>query len=116
MILISKIDNPMNMKDLCLIALSNVNYKILSKALANHLKRILPNIIVNEQSTFIFGRTIMHNILIASEVVRHLHCKMCDGIGVMALKLDICKAYHRIDQGYLCDVMLKIGFACTQVN
>lgn len=52
--------------DLCAsyrpISLINVDAKILAKALAVYLENILPSIISDEQTGFIKGRQLFHNI------------------------------------------------------
>ena len=61
------------------------------------MKDILCRLISPFQATFVPSRSITNNILLESEV---LHClKRCTRgpIGDVALKLDISKAYDRVD-------------------
>jgi len=72
-----------------------VLYKILSKVLANLLKKVIGERISGAIS-FIEGRSILHNALIANEIVHHMKCKGGKH-GEVALKIDISKAYDRVD-------------------
>lgn len=74
-VLISKCEHPSSMKDLRLISLCNVIYKILAKVLANRLKEVIGKCISEEQSAFITGRSILDNALVASEIIHYLKCK-----------------------------------------
>lgn len=108
--LLPKKENVVCMKDLRPIALCNVLYKILSKVLANRLKRILPQVISENQAAFVPGRSINDNVLIAFELIHHMKKSLVGGEGDVALKLDISKAYDRVDWGYLRRRMLTLGF------
>jgi hypothetical protein len=68
-VLIPKVKSHVCVTDYHPISLCNVLYKLLSKALANMQKVILQNIITKNQSTFIQGRLISDNILVAYETL-----------------------------------------------
>lgn len=92
-VLIPKCDNPQSMKDLRPISLCNVIYKIVSKVLSNRLKAILPGLI----NVVVAGRSIQDNIRIAFEVIHMMKNKQRGNMGDVALKIDISKAYNRVD-------------------
>ena len=79
------------------ISLYNVLYKIYSKVLANCLKKILPSIITEHQSAFTKERLISNNILVAFETLHSMKNYKGGSYGYMTLKLDISKAYDRVE-------------------
>ena len=72
-------------------------YRLISKVLANRLKVILPDIISESQSAFQSKKAISDNILVAFETLHHMKTKKSRKIGSMALKLDISKAFDRVE-------------------
>uniref|UniRef100_A0A803PBY7 Reverse transcriptase domain-containing protein n=1 Tax=Cannabis sativa TaxID=3483 RepID=A0A803PBY7_CANSA len=105
-VLIPKKKHVTTMGDLRPISLCNVLYKVISKVLANRLKVVLPSVISENQSAFIPRRLISDNIMIAFEVMHYLKRKSKGMTGFMELKLDLSKAYDRIEWGFLKAMML----------
>ena len=74
-----------------------MGYKLFSKVLANRLKRILPKIITEHQSAFTKDHLILDNIIIAFESLHCMQNHKSEKDGYMALKLDMSKAYNRVE-------------------
>ena len=108
--LIPKVKNPKKVTELRPISLYNVIYKLISKVLANRLKVFLPEIISPTQSAFVPGRLISDNILIAYELTHHILNRKKGEKGFAAIKLDMSKAYDRVEWSFLGQMMEKLGF------
>jgi hypothetical protein len=109
--LVPKVKTPVHITDFRPISLCNVMYKLIAKVLANRLKNVLPFIISPSQSAFIPGRMITDNILVAFEALHTMDVKLKGREGFMALKLDMSKAYNRVEWSFLETVMRRLGFA-----
>ncbi|XP_074324401.1 uncharacterized protein LOC141661315 [Apium graveolens] len=83
--------------------------------LANRLKKILPQIISEEQSTFVRDRCISDNVIVAFEIIHHMRGEKRGEEGNVALKLDISKAYDRVNWDYLRKRMQDMGFLSYDV-
>jgi hypothetical protein len=108
-VLIPKTTNPESI-DLRPISLCNVVYKLVSKVLANRLKQVLPEIISPNQSAFVRGRLITDNNLLAYECTHFMQNKRGGKEGYAAVKLDMSKAYDRVEWDFLEKMMRKMGF------
>jgi hypothetical protein len=84
--------------------------------LANRLKKILPLIISPTQSAFIPGRLISDNILAAYETLHTMHTGLRGKKGYMSIKLDMSKAYDRVEWKFLEEVMKRMGFDGRWIN
>lgn len=84
--------------------------------LANRLKDVLDVIISPSQSAFVQDRLITDNIIIAGEVGHYLQRKRVGNDGWAALKLDMAKAYDRMEWSFLEGTLVALGFDSRWVD
>ena len=110
LVLIPKVQNPDSVSQFRPISLCNYSYKVLSKVLANRLKLFIPDIISPTQNAFVEGRLIQDNIGIAHELFHFLKTRKAKYKFELGIKLDMHKAYDRVEWDFLLEVMEKLGF------
>jgi hypothetical protein len=91
------------------ISLCNITYKIITKILANRLKDVLSKIISPLQSAFVPKRSIQDNSIIAHELLHTFNLKRGKG-GFMFLKIDMEKAFDKMEWSLILVIMQKLGF------
>lgn len=96
------------------ISLMESVYKILSKVLADKLKSVLHQVISGFQGVFISGRQVLDGVLmIANEVIDSI---LKNGSSGDPCKLDLEKAYDRVNWDFLDYMMRKMGFGLKWRN
>ncbi|PWA56180.1 hypothetical protein CTI12_AA420120 [Artemisia annua] len=133
---IPKIPSPDSLKDLRPISLCNVIYKIVSKlvihkwlvsvvkyltvlsesVLVNRIKGVLPGLIRETQSAFVTGRVITNNAIVAFEIFHWLKNKKSGRKGAMALKVDMSKAYDRLEWSFIRAALERFRFPQNFIN
>ena len=115
-VLIPEISNPAKISDYSPISLCNGIYKVISKCLVNRPRPVLDGIVSPEQSAFIPGRMITDNALVAFECIHYIKQEKDPTKIFCAYKLDLSKAYDRVDWRFLEQVMQRMGFASQLVK
>ncbi|KAL6227986.1 hypothetical protein ACLB2K_001940 [Fragaria x ananassa] len=93
--LVPKIASPQDMALFRPISLCSTLYKAISKVVVARLRPYLSELIGTNQASFIPGRQISDNIIVAQEVLHKFqHSKGANGF--LAWKIDLSKAYDRL--------------------
>lgn len=97
------------MTDFRPISLCNVIYKLCSKVITNRLKSVIPAMISPIQLAFVPNRLISDNVLLAFELNHFIKSKPKSKEDFMTLKLDVSKAYDRVEWAFLRLMLLRLG-------
>ncbi|KAA3464007.1 reverse transcriptase [Gossypium australe] len=115
-VLIPKVSQPITLVNFRPISLCTVMYKLVTKTIANRLQDVIGGCIDKAQSAFIPGRLISDNVLLAYELFYTFRQKRTGKRGYMAVKLDMSKAYDRVEWDFVMQVMRKMGFSSNWIE
>ena len=111
--LIPKVDRPSSFADYRPIALCNLLYKVVTKIIVGHMKETLGRFITQEQFGFLPDRQILDVAGIVQETIHSIKQKK---LSAMVLKLDLEKAYDKVDRTMLHLILLQIGIPLKMTN
>nr|KYP40468.1 Transposon TX1 uncharacterized [Cajanus cajan] len=109
MVLIPKVNHPVSLKEFRPISLCNVAWKVISKVIVARLRPFLQGVIGPFQGSFIPRRGTRDHSIIAQEAF-HFVRKDSSGVGSLALKIDLEKAYDRVRWEFLESTLVQFGF------
>ena len=109
-VLIPKTKHANSFKNFRPISLCNFSYKIIAKIITERLAKILDRLISPNQGAFVRGRWIAENTVVAQELI-HTIKKHKGKKGLMLLKIDLSKAYDRVEWCFLDMVLQAWGFS-----
>jgi len=114
--LIPKVPSPSKPEEFRPISLCNVILKIITKTMANRIKKILPHIVHDNQSAFLPGRLITDNSLIVFETLNYINKPRKKNFGHVGIKLDIAKAYDSLEWHFILNTLTAMGFPHTLIK
>ncbi|QHO04427.1 LINE-1 retrotransposable element ORF2 protein [Arachis hypogaea] len=87
--LIPKTEQVTSLKQMRPISLCNVSYKIITKIIANRLRKVMEKLVTLTQCSFISGRHSTDNIIITQEVIHSMRNKKKSSKDWMGIKIDL---------------------------
>jgi ribonuclease HI len=97
------------------ISLCNTIYKVVTKIIVNRVRPLLDKLVSPYQTAFVPGRRGVDNVVIAQELIHSLQKKR-GRKGQFILKLDLEKAYDRLEWSFIREVLLFFNFPIALVN
>lgn len=114
--LIPKVQQPKKMEEYMPISLCSVAYKLIAKAIANRLKKVLGTIISQTQAAFVPGRLIIDKVVVGFEYIHAINSKRNGKCGITTLKFDMREAYDIVEWSFLRKAMEGMRFSSNWID
>lgn len=95
------------------ISLTNIDYRIYAKTVANRLKRVTKYLIHPDQNGYIKGRSPALILRTLDDIIEYTNYKQLPGA---MITLDYQKAYDTISKEFMLDAFTKFGFGNTFIG
>ena len=105
-ILIPKVAGPKSLGNYRPISLCNTVYKVVTKILVARIRPFLDKLVSPLQSAFMPGRRSVDNTIVVQEVIHTISNKK-GRVGYMAIKVDLEKAYDKIEWSFIREVLMN---------
>ena len=114
-VLIPKKVGPESLGNYRPISLCNTVYKIVTKILVARNRPYLDKLVSPLQSTFMPGRRSVDNAIVVQEIIHTISNKK-GRVGYMAIKVDLKKAYDKIEWSFIREVLMNANLPQNLIN
>ena len=114
-VLIPKIQGPETIGNYRPISLCNSVYKIITKIIVARIRPHLDSLVSPHQTAFIPGRRGVDNAIIVQELI-HTIGRAKGNRGFMAIKIDLEKAYDRIEWSFIREMLTLFNFPVNLIK
>ena len=95
------------------ISLINFDYKLLTKVLANRVKKVIPSIISSSQTAYVRDISITDSVKLVQDIIHLLDLQKSPGL---LLLVDFQKVFDSINWKYVIDILERFNFGPTFVR
>ena len=88
---------------------------MVSKILVLRMKHLMPNLVSPSQTAFFAGKRGTDNVIVAQELLYAME-RMKGRTGYMIIKIDLEKAYDRLEWGFLRNMLSSLNFCMDTVE
>ena len=113
--LIPKIQGPKTLGNYRPISLCNNVCKIVTKIIVARLSPYLDKLISPVQASFVSSRKGIDNAIIVQEVI-HSIAKKRGKVGYMALKIDLEKAYDKLERSFIKETLIRVNMPIDLID